>query len=153
MNTFIILLEKRFIRSGAANTLMVLAALLVFWAPAGQAGQSSGRFDVAINLQSSGGAPATAPTTVLCRSGSGIGAFGSTLTVNCATGTIAGVAEGFANLPWTSLQESSYRYLLNVYQEGRQLGSVESNIGAGTVTSWRLIKLNHQDYLEMMLHW
>ena len=43
--------------------------------------------------------------------------------------------------------------MLNVYREGQPLETVDSYTGAGTATSWRLLKLNNRDYLEMMLHW
>lgn len=145
----------------AASALVFAAALLGVWAIPGYAAQNnSGTFAVTINLQGGavgtapavGGSPA-APATVLCRSGSGVGAFGSTLTVVCATGVSAASSGDASSLPWTTVPDSSYRYMLDVYRGQERLGTVDSYTEAGTITSWRLIKLNNQDYLEMMLHW
>lgn len=86
-----------------------------------------------------------------------VGAFGSPVTVLCTTGvTGAAVASGTssaASLPWTSMPDNTYRYMLNNYREGAQFRATDSYGGAGTVASWRMIKLNDRDYLEMMLHW
>ncbi len=145
----------------AANAFSVLAALLFAWAFPSYAGQGSGQFPVTINLQASGvpptgvapaGSPA-APAAALCRSATGIGPFATTLTVNCATGAAVNAPVNAANLPWTSVPDSSYRYMLNVYSEGKPLGTIDSYFGVGTVTTWRTIKLNDRDYIELMLHW
>ena len=138
----------------AASTLPVLAALFLLWHTPGNAGQSSGQFPVTIQLQGAS-APAAAPPSILCRSGTMVGAFGSTVTVVCATG-IAGVMTGSSanasQLPWTSTPTNTYRFMLNNYREGEQLRA-ESYYAAGTDATWRMIKLNDRDYLEMMLHW
>lgn len=146
---------------GAAKSVALSAVLLGVWAVPCQAGQSSGQFSVAINLQASGVPPtgvapagtSSAPAAVLCRSGTGIGAFGTTLTVDCATGAVVSAPANASNLPWTSVPDNSNRYLLNVYSEGKPLGTIDSYFGVGTVTSWRAFKLNDRDYIEMMLHW
>jgi len=161
MNT-IYLLEKYALQAVVAHTLL-FAALLFVWALPSYAGQgSSGQFAVTINLQTNGtpvgsaliaGGTPTVPIVALCRSRAGIGALGSTLTVVCASGMPEAFAGNSSLLRWTSISESSYRYMLNVYLGGEQLGTVYGSTGAGTVTSWRLLKLNNRDYLEMMLHW
>lgn len=147
----ITLLVKFVHRAVAANALILLAALLGVWSLPSQAGQSNGSFVVSINLN--GGGPGGTSNTALCRSSSGIGAFGATLTVVCSNGAIVNLSGNTSNLPWTTTQDSSYRYMLNVYSAGQPLGVVDIYTGVGTVTTWRMIKLNHQDYLEMMLHW
>jgi len=149
----ITLLEKAAHRAVAAKTLALLAALFGVWALPSQAGQSSAPFSVTINLNGGGPGPGGTPNTALCRSSSGIGAFGATLTVVCSNGAIVSFPGNTSNLPWTTTQDSSYRYMLNVYSAGQPLGVVDIYTGVGTVTSWRMIKLDHQDYLEMMVHW
>lgn len=144
-----------------AKASMAAAALLGVFSAAGHAAQNSGAFSVAINLQrgaallNTGIAAPTGNTTAagLCRSGAGIGVFGATMTVVCATGAIVDFQGDSSRLPWTSGQDSSYRFMLNVYREGEYLGTVDSYMGIGTVTSWRMVKLHNRDYLEMMVHW
>ncbi len=145
----------------AASALPVLAVLLLLGHTPSLAGQGSGQFPVTINLQGSGVPPtgvapagtSAAPAAALCRSATGIGPFATTLTVNCATGVAVNAPLNAASLPWTSVPDSSYRYMLNVYSEGKPLGTIDSYFGVGTVTTWRTIKLNDRDYLELMLHW
>ena len=36
---------------------------------------------------------------------------------------------------------------------GNWLGDVDESTGAGTVTSWRVIRLSNRDYLELMVGW
>jgi len=45
------------------------------------------------------------------------------------------------------------RFLLNVYQSGEFLGTVDGMMTTGTVTSWRVIRLVNRDYLEIMVGW
>lgn len=139
----------------AASTPPVLAALLLLWHLPSHAGQSSGQFPVTINLQSASAPAAAAPPSILCRSGTMVGAFGSPVTVVCVTGVTAtsGAPTGGTNLPWTSTPDNTYRFMLNNYREGEQLRGSASYYGVGTDATWRLIKLNDRDYLEMMLHW
>ena len=127
----------------------MFAALLGIWALPGQAAQTNGSFPVSINLLSGGGPSNTA----LCRSSSGIGAFGTALTIVCSNGTVVNYPGDPSNLPWINTQDSSYDYFLTVYSAGQPIGTVDSYTGVGTVTTWRMINLGHQDYLEMMVHW
>jgi hypothetical protein len=149
MNT---LLGKSACRAVSAYALSLLTALLGVWPLSSQAAQRSGSFDVKINLLNSGG-PGATPVTGICRSSNGIGVFGATITVFCSTGTIVKYTGDTSNLPWAPIQGSSFRYLLNVNSPGGPSGFIDSYTGVGTVTTWREIHLNHQDYLEMMLHW
>ncbi len=84
-----------------------------------------------------------------------VGAFGSPVTVVCTTGMTgaAGMPTGAASLPWTAMPDNSYHFVLSNYREGEQFRAIDSYGGAGTVASWRMIKLHDRDYLEMMLHW
>jgi len=144
-------------RAGAANVLVLLAALLCAWPIPGLAGQSTGQFPVSINLNGgvpAGAAPGAAPNTALCRSGTMVGAFGSSVTVVCSTGAVVSSAgTGASNLPWTTMPDNTYRFMFSAYRDGDQLRAVDSYAGMGTVTTWRKVKLNDRDYLEMMLHW
>lgn len=45
------------------------------------------------------------------------------------------------------------RFMLNVYMGSRFLGSIDSMMSTGTVTSWRVINLGNRDYLEIMIGW
>jgi len=81
-----------------------------------------------------------------------IGTFGASMTVYCATGTIASFSGDPSTLPWTTKQDSSYRFVTQVSRAGELLGTIDIYTG-GTVTSWRVIRLVDRDYLEMMVHW
>lgn len=143
--------EKSIYHTLAANSLVLLAAVLGAVPLAGAAEHSRAAFPVTINLSYSGDPYAT-PNTALCRSSSGIGTFGSTLTVVCSSGAIVGYAGVNSSLPWVT-QDSPFRYLISAYSAGQPLGVVDSYTGVGTFTTWRMISLDHQDYLEMMVHW
>ena len=134
------------------GSVLLLAALLGFWALPGQAAQGSGSFPVTINFLNGSG-PGGTPNTALCRSSSGIGAFGTALTIVCSNGTVVNYPGNLSNLPWMNTPDSSIGYFFTVYSAGQPIGTIDSYAGVGTVTTWRNIKLNHQDYLEMMVHW
>ncbi len=161
MSTAALLEGRTALQAAAANTLPVLAALLLLWHAPSHAGQSSGQFPVTINLQGASAPvaaappPPAAPATAFCRSGTMVGTFGSSVTVVCATGITgtAGMPTGVSSLPWTSMPDNTYRFMLNNYREGDQPRVIDGYGGAGTIASWRMIKLNDRDYLEMMLHW
>jgi hypothetical protein len=133
----------------ATKKLLILAALLGVWTLPSQASQISTPFALTINLQNNNG---SLPNAGLCRSSSIIGTFGSTMTVYCSTGVITSFSGDPSSFPWTTKQDSSYRFVTQVSRAGETLGTIDINTG-GTVTSWRVIRLANRDYLEMMLHW
>jgi hypothetical protein len=45
------------------------------------------------------------------------------------------------------------RYLLHVYRAGEWLGTVDGQMGTGTVTSWRVVHVANREYLEMTVGW
>lgn len=141
------------IRQAATASILALGSLLLgCWSlPSAAAVKDSPALSARINLKVGGGSGGTA----LCRTGSGIGPFGATLTVVCSTGILTDYSGGASNLPWvTAIEDNSFRYLLSVFgPSGESLGVVDSYTGVGTVTTWRTIHLNHQDYLEMTVHW
>lgn len=143
--------EQHIPKSTSAKLISALAVLLGFCVlPSYAAQQNSASFSVGINLYT-GNAPSN--NTGLCRTASGIGAFGTTLTVVCATGSLAGFSSDASSLPWATMQPGTYRFVTQVSSAGEFLGTVDSYFGAGTVTSWRVISLSNRDYLEMMVHW
>jgi len=135
-------------RAVSVKKLLLLAALLGAWVLPSQAAQTSAPFNLTINLQNS----SSMPDSGLCRSTSMIGTFGSTMTVYCSSGAIASFSGDPSTLPWTTKQDSSYRFVTQVSRAGELMGTIDIYTG-GTVTSWRVIRLTDRDYLEMMVHW
>lgn len=136
-------------RAASAEKLLMAAALLGVWVLPSHAAQTSAPITLTINLQNSG---SSIPNSGLCRSTSMIGTFGSTMTVYCSSGAIADFSGDPSTLPWTTKQDSSYRYVTQVSRAGELLGTIDIYTG-GTITSWRMIRLVDRDYLEMMVHW
>jgi hypothetical protein len=136
----------------AANSLALLAALLYVSPISSEAAQGSRPFTVTINLLSSDPSGGTA-NSATCRTSSGVGVFGATLTVVCSTGAFVNYSGNSSTLPWTKTPSSAFRYLIAPYGAGLPLGTIDSYTGVGTITTWRTIHLDHQDYLEMMVHW
>jgi hypothetical protein len=129
--------------------LLACIYLMSIWAAPAFAGTAQASFAVQIDLQNSN---TITPNTGLCRSTSMIGTFGASMTVYCATGAIASFSGDPSTLPWTTKQDSSYRFVTQVSRAGELLGTIDIYTG-GTVTSWRVIRLTDRDYLEMMVHW
>jgi hypothetical protein len=136
-------------RAAAAGKLLFLAVLLGGWMIPSQAAQTTAPFTLTINLQDSS---SVTPNAGLCRSTSMIGTFGASMTVFCATGAITSFTGDTSTLPWTTMQDSSYRFVTQVTRAGELLGTIDIYTG-GTVTSWRVIRLANRDYLEMIVHW
>ena len=141
--------EKSAHQAVAAKASIVLAALLGVWAVPSQAAQSTGQFAVTINLQNSG----VLPNAGLCRSSTSIGTFGTTVIVDCLTGTVVNFTGTSSSLPWATVQENSFRFMLNSYGAVGIPVTLDNYAGVGTITTWRTIKLNDRDYLELMIHW
>jgi len=125
--------------------LLACTFMMSVWATPAFAGTAQTSFAVKINLLD--------PNFALCRSTSSIGIFGAAVTVFCSTGTFSGYSDNDPKLPWTAMQDSTYRFVTQISRSGETLGTVDSYTGGGTVTSWRVIKLANRDYLEMMVHW
>lgn len=53
----------------------------------------------------------------------------------------------------SSTAGSGQRFLLHVYREGAQVGTVEGATGAGTVTSWKVVRIADRDFLEIVVGW
>lgn len=130
--------------------LAVALGLSVFSVNAAQVG---GQFNVTVNLQSLGAGQNATPNSAFCRSTNAPGSFGATVTVVCATGAVVDISPGRSDMPWSPMHGGAYRYLLQASQDGNLLGTVDSYIGTGTITSWRVINLVDRDYLEMLVGW
>lgn len=126
-----------------------LAALLVLCVQPSYAGQANSQFKVLINLQSSIGTP----NAGICSSSSRIGNFGEVVTVECTTGKVVTFSGNTNKLPWTAMQDGSYRFLTHLSEEPVSLGTLDVYAGGGTITSWRIVRLANRDYIELMVGW
>ena len=144
------LLKKSAHQAVAAKVSVVLAALLGVFSLSSQAQQSSAQFDVAINLQNSGGLA----NAGLCLSGTSIGTLGTTVNVDCMTGTAVNFSGNTLSLPSAKIQSnSSYRFMLNTYGVTELRDTVDNFPGVSNIITWRTINLSDRDYLELMVHW
>ena len=115
----------------AATTALILAQL-----PA-QATETQSRLDVRVVLR-----PAS---ELACNASEAMHPLGITATVRCGPQKPAPrppLASGIV----TSL-------LFHISRSGEWLGTVDESAGAGTITSWRVIRIANRDYLEMMVGW
>jgi hypothetical protein len=115
-------------RWGAA----LLAPILIAASFGAQSAQKSASFMVQVDLL-------TDTKTGSCGSTAAQGGS-PLLVVNCNTST-------------PTPQKPDSRFLLNVYQAGYYLGTVDGMMSTGTVTSWRVVSLPKRDYLEIMVGW
>ena len=63
---------------------------------------------------------------------------GSSFSVNCSS-------------PGSSA--TNPRFLLQVYREGAQVGTVDGSTAPGTVTSWKVVRVADRDFLEIVVGW
>lgn len=137
------------LRYRAAVTIFLLTAALCLWVFPALAAQTSRSFNVTVNLQTG----IVAPNSVFCRSSTGSGAYGVTVTVVCSTGAVVDVSAIGTGVPGKPIHGGAYRFLTYVSKAGELLGTIESDVGTGTVSSWRVVHLVHRDYIEMTLGW
>ncbi|MEQ1526798.1 MAG: hypothetical protein ABL911_08660 [Gallionella sp.] len=135
-------------QTGVAARVFALAALLFLWIPFSYAAQANAQFTVDINFHPSN------PTSNagLCRSSTRIGTFGEAVTVECSTGRAVRFAGNTSNLPWSATQDGYYRFVTQLSGAGVPT-TADQFVGAGTVTSWRIINLADWEYLELMVGW
>ena len=126
-----------------------MATLLGLSANSLEAAQVNGQFNVTVDLNT----PATAPKSAFCRSSNAPGSFGATVTVVCKTGAVVNISPGRTGAPYTPMHGGAYRYSFQANRGGNLLGTVDSYVGIGTTTSWRVINLSDRDYLEMLVNW
>ncbi|SRR5260221_581310 len=123
--------------AAAALARGAAVALILAQLPA-QAAESAMRFDVNVVL-SVGRSEIGA-----CTANEASHPLGVTATVTCAPFPAPKPVVG--NTVVSSL-------LFHISRAGEWLGTVDESMGAGTVTSWRVIRIADRDYLEMMVGW
>ena len=130
---------------------LILAAMLGWFMVPANAAQGSGQFYVTATLLTA----ATAPSSAFCLSSNTPGSFGAHVTVVCSTGAVVDISPGSpaTGMPWSPMHGGAYRFLTNISSASGFLGTVDSDTGPGTVTSWRLVNLADRDYLEMLVGW
>lgn len=131
-----------------ATRAVCLALLLAGWTLPNNAAQSSAEFAVSVTLRTA----ATESNTGLCRSIPGVGAFGASVTVVCATGKVIGLDTPDLISPWELAYGGVYRTLTRV-ASNTVSGTVDSYTGNGTSTAFRLVRLADTEYIEMMVAW
>lgn len=136
-------------RPAVAARSFTLAALLVLCVQPSYAGQASSQFQVLINLQPNSGIHDAG----ICSSSSRVGNFGEVVTVECTTGKVVTFSGNASKLPWTEMQDGSYRFLTHLPEEPLSLGTLDVYAGGGTITSWRIVRLANRDYIELMVGW
>jgi hypothetical protein len=110
-----------------------LVALLLAGASACcNAGQTSAPFSVNLKLNFK--------DTVACDRTVQPGILPNNVTIVCSNNTIPA-------------PRMAPRFMLNLFQSGEWVGTVDAMMSTGTVTSWRVIHLVNRDYLEVMLGW
>jgi hypothetical protein len=137
----------------------MLITLLGLLAVPAQAAQVSSPFAVTVNLLQAGNLnplSASDPTlqkTVFCRSSPAL-AFGAIVTVVCSTGAVVDIAPPANNIPRTPVHSggSANRYIMQGSGGGLP-GIVDSYIGPGTTSSWRMVQLTDRDDLELLVGW
>jgi hypothetical protein len=89
-----------------------------------------------------------APVRVFCTSSAG--SYGATVTVVCSTGAVVGVAGPDS---FRSVNGGAYRYLLQVKNGWQNVGEIDALTDSGTITGWKIIKLENLEYVELTLGW
>jgi hypothetical protein len=132
------------------------AMLLIIIYSVAHAGQTHRTFNITVNLQTSATInPVTQQPTnsAFCRVTDDPAAFGATYTIVCATGAVVDISPGRSGMPLSPMHGGAYRYLFQANRGGNQLGTIDSYLGVGTITSWRVVNLRDRDYLEMLVNW
>jgi hypothetical protein len=127
----------------------MLAAVLGLAALPAHTAQVGGQFSVTVSVLPG----VQIPNTALCRVTNLPGSFGATVTVVCSTGAVVDVSMAGRGLPPTVANGGAFRFLTSVFRGGAVLGTVDSDTGPGTMTSWRIVNLDDRDYFEMLVGW
>jgi len=149
-------LNKAKVRHRAAVAAVVMTVMAAVCGAPSQAAQASGRFDVTITLQRAAGTVQDgvgAAQSGLCRRANATGGFGATVTVVCSTGAVVDISSGESGAPWSPVHGDAPRYLMQISRAGQVYGTVDTYLGNGTVTSWRVLHLANWDYLELTVGW
>lgn len=135
------------LRKVRASSYLVMAVAFGCFTPLVNAIQGSGQFNVTATLQS-----ANSPS-VFCRTNPGGIALNAAAIVVCSTGAVVDVSLGKAIVPWSPMHGGAYRYVTQVTWNGDWVESLDETPGAGTVTSWRIVRLLDRKYIELTLGW
>lgn len=135
----------------------MMAGMLGFLTSSVHAAQLNGQFNVTVNFPSgiTGTTSTTSPrpNSAFCQTTNAPGSFGATVTVVCSTGALVDIAPGRTGMPWSPMHGGSYRYLFQASRDGNPLGTIDTHLSVGTVTSWRVVNLADRDYLELLVDW
>ena len=131
----------------------VLAVVLGSLAAPLGAAQVSGQFNVTVTLQSGSSPTPMLPQSAFCTTSPGGQAFGATVTVVCSTGAFVDIAPSRSGQPWSPMHGGAYRYIFQASSGGDVLGTIDSYVGIGTTTSWRVVNAVNWDYFEMTTAW
>ena len=133
-----------------ASTILssALLAALVFQANMSLAAQTNNAFNVVVKLNNNNGGADSA----FCRSNTGHGSFGATVTVVCATGAVVDIAALGDGMPWKPTHGGAYRFITQ-FSTAADYKSTINDRGICTVTSWRTVYLQDRDYLELLIGW
>ena len=127
---------------------VIFFGISVFAIPPSFAAQNNALFNV--NVQLAGN---STPSRGICRSSTLIGAFGVAITVLCSNGMPVDFSGDTTRLPWASIPDGSYRFVTLLSSNNEPLGTLDFLTGAGTVTTWRMVKMSNLDYLELSVGW
>jgi hypothetical protein len=150
MTTFCRQIRNSAIAARALLAASVLLASSLLQASIGMAAQAPNAFNVVVRLNN----PAAPPPSdsAFCRSSTGRGYYGATVTVVCATGTVVDISAIGNGMPWKPTHGGAYRFITQ-FSTASDYQSTINNHGVGTVTSWRTVNLQDRDYLELLIGW
>ena len=144
MTTF----RRQLFSSRLLSSVLLVAGL--FQANISIAAISNNAFNVVVRLNN----PAAPPVSdsAFCRSSTGRGNFGATVTVVCATGAVVDIAALGEGMPWKPTHGGAYRFITQ-FSTATDYRDTIYDRGVGTVTSWRTVNLQDRDYLELLIGW
>ena len=126
-------MSARWLKSSSRKQRQAFAGLLLACASAWtEAGQTSASFLVKVDLITE------LKNTAECQQTTSRGPLAS-INIKCSAG---------APIP-----PSTPRFVLDMYDSGMWLGTVDGLMTTGTVTSWRVVRLVNRDYLEIVVGW
>lgn len=136
----------RFCRQLYSGTLLAggLLTASILQSSIGLAAQTNNVFNVVVNLNKS--------TSAFCRSNTGRGSYGATVTVVCETGEVVNIAELGNGMPWKATHGGAYRFITE-FSTANDYRTASNDRGVGTVTSWRTVNLQDRDYIELLIGW
>jgi hypothetical protein len=110
------------------------AAILVAASAQASGATASGSFRVTVDVFTQD------KTTVECARTAVPGPFGDKVSIACVpqTGSTSAAVPPF---------------LLHLFRDGTQVGTIDGFMATGTITSWRVVHVANRDYLEIVVGW